>query len=248
MTPTVTARGCNRILLGKTFYKGVVLPTTMYNTEIMYFTDIEIEKIQKEENKLYRYLLNAPVHTSIAAIRGKIGVSCQKTRMIKSKIHYLEHLLTNNQLLKELFLDDYNKNSKWIKQIKNYLKTTNLNIYKIEHQTLKQIDNKINNYDNIKWKNELQIKSSMNFYRKYKIQIRDEQQIYDNNQESAILFRARTNTLKLQDWKGHTNNSSICRLCNKETENTQHFILHCTALEKTRRKITSLKKKQKETD
>ena len=111
MTPTVTARGCNRILLGKTFYKGVVLPTTMYNTEIMYFTDIEVEKIQKEENKLYRYLLNAPVHTSIAAIRGEIGTSCQKTRMIKSKIHYLKHLLTNNQLLKELFLDDYNKNS-----------------------------------------------------------------------------------------------------------------------------------------
>ena len=36
----------------------------------------------------------------------------------------------------------------------------------------------------------------MNIYRKYKIKIREEQQIYDNNQESAILFRARMNTLK----------------------------------------------------
>ena len=66
--------------------------------------------------------------------------------------------------------------------------------------------------------------------------------------QQYCLFRARTNTLKLQDWKGHINKSTICRLCNKETENLQHFILHCTALEKTRRNITNLKKKQKETD
>ena len=69
----------------------------------------------------------------------------------------------------------------------------------------------------------------MAFYRKYKIHIKDEQQIYDHNQESTVLFRARTNGLKLQDWKGHLDKSTICKLCNKETENLKHFILHCTA-------------------
>ena len=42
MTPTVTARGCNRILY---FLQRSGIPTTMYNTEIMYFSDIEIENI-----------------------------------------------------------------------------------------------------------------------------------------------------------------------------------------------------------
>ena len=49
--PSVTARGCNRIILGKTFWKGVALPTLMYNTEALTFTNKEIESIQIEENK-----------------------------------------------------------------------------------------------------------------------------------------------------------------------------------------------------
>ena len=67
----------------------------------------------------------------------------------------MKHILTDNQLLKELFLDDFNKNSKWIKQIKNCMKMSNLNLYDIEHQTITKIDIKINNYDNLNWENEL---------------------------------------------------------------------------------------------
>ena len=50
MTPNLTVRGCNRIILGKTFYKGVVLPTIMYNIDIMYFSDKERQLTKRRKN------------------------------------------------------------------------------------------------------------------------------------------------------------------------------------------------------
>ena len=56
LTPSVTAKGYNKIIFGKTFWKGVALPTLMQNTEAITFTNKETECIQIEENKAYRYI------------------------------------------------------------------------------------------------------------------------------------------------------------------------------------------------
>ena len=88
----------------------------MYNTEALTFTNKEIENIQIEENKTYRYILNAPTFIPTAALGREIGAS----RMIKSNLNFVRHVLNDNPLLKEIFLTQYNsqKNNKWIKQIK----------------------------------------------------------------------------------------------------------------------------------
>ena len=54
--------------------------------------------LQTEENKAFRYTVNARKCTAISALRGEMGASLQKTRDMKTKILFLRHILTDNNL------------------------------------------------------------------------------------------------------------------------------------------------------
>ena len=64
------------------------------------------------------------------------------------------------------------------------------------------IKNKVRERDNRIWREELDMLSSAGIYRNWKKEIREER-FYDNSEASTILFRARANSLKLNDRKRH---------------------------------------------
>ena len=79
--PAVIAKSCNKILIGKTYWKKAALPSIMHGTEIVCFTKKkQISCLQTEENKAFRYTVNARKCTAISALRGEMGASLQKTR------------------------------------------------------------------------------------------------------------------------------------------------------------------------
>ena len=62
----------------------------------------QISDLQTEENKAFRYTVNAIKCTAISTFRGEMGASLQKTRDMKTKILFLRHILTDNNLMKEI--------------------------------------------------------------------------------------------------------------------------------------------------
>ena len=64
----------------------------------------------------------------------------------------------------------------------------------------------------------------------WKTDVREEEKLYGNGLDSAILFRARTNTLDLQWRKRFVNEDTICKLCNRQDETIEYFILDCEKL------------------
>ena len=66
------------------------------------------------------------------------------------------------------------------------------------------IKNMIKNYDNKQWHEDLQTKSTLKIYRKFKFSIQDEQKLYDNTAASTTLFEARSGTLRLNGRNRHT--------------------------------------------
>ena len=81
LMPAIIAKSCNKILIGKRYWKNAALPSIMHGTEIVCFTKKkQISDLQIEENKAYRYTANARKCTVISALRGEMGVSLQKTR------------------------------------------------------------------------------------------------------------------------------------------------------------------------
>ena len=71
-------------------------------------------------------------------------------------------------------------------------------------------------------------------------------EIYDNRQASEILFKCRTNTLKLKDRNRFTNEETKCELCGNEKEDLKHFLLWCPAYSEVRQKNIKLQQPYQE--
>ena len=99
-------------------------------------------------------------------------------------------------------------------------------------KTKSEIKLLIKEIDTEEWKMELAAKSTLYIYRMYKSEI-EEVKYYANDLASVIMFRARTNTLQLNDRNRHTNNLVNCQMCNgEEYEDLTHFLIDCPAYER----------------
>ena len=235
MATLKTIRSCNRMLVGKTYWKGVILPSALHGISLMDPTKKEINKLQTAENKTYRTILGGRIGTPISAIRGETGASLMSSRFMKAKIMLARSIWRGkNKLVKEVLQRMRgDRGNKWNKKLNNYLEQLGISFEQMVEMSPGQIKRKINNYDSGKWYEDMQTKRSLSIYRKYKKEIKDEK-IYDNTIASELLFRARSNTLALNIDKRHRGEPTRCELCYREEENIQHFMLECRELEEKR--------------
>lgn len=239
---SVISRSCNKVLIGSTYWKSIVLPTVMYGSEVICYTKAEIDAIQKEENKAYRYILNAPKYTPLSTLRGEIGSSTHLTRDMKTKLLFVIHILVDgNALLKELFEDMFeHSNDLWIKNIKTYLSELGISKGKLIKLRRDEIKELITKRDTRLWREEIRSKTTLQIYQENKNSISNEYEIYDNTYASEILFQARSNTIRL-NWRNRFRNEQTkCQMCEEENEDLEHFLLYCPALRDVRGKVTTL--------
>ena len=124
-----------------------------------------------------------------------------------------------------------------IKEIKKYL--DKLGIEKLDRLINlgeNELLNLIRNYDTDIWKNDLYEKSTLHIYSKFKDYIQEEN-FYDNTFESMLLFRGRSNTLKLNWRRRFESGETKCEICNSgEEETLEHFLVKCGGLDDVRGK------------
>ena len=77
-------------MTGKTYWKGVVLPSALYRGEVIDLKGEEIDKLKKKtKNTAMRRILRAPKWAAQAAVRGEIGISNMKSRIARSRVLYI---------------------------------------------------------------------------------------------------------------------------------------------------------------
>ena len=139
-----------------------------------------------------------------------------------------------NTLTKEiLYKIREEKVSNWNKQVEQYLKEVNMRYIEINTLTKTKIKQKMRKWDTEEWEKDLESKSSIKIYRTFKTEIKEGKD-YDNRLSSKIIFRARSNTLELNDRNRFKNQNTMCELCEKEKEDLIHFIIDCKKLEHLR--------------
>lgn len=235
---SVIARSCNKLLIGKTFWKSVILPSLLFASSVVPYDKTSVDKFQRCENNVWRNVLGCPGYTPVAAIRGDIGSSSISTRIMKSKLKYTRYVMNSqNELLKKIFLDMFNENrDTFIKEVKLYMSHLNLeNLDDMDDISEKDLDGMIREFDSRNWLEDLQSKSTLHVYKNFKLNIKEEY-FYDNTYESILLFRARSNTLKL-NWRQRFEGGDVeCKLCDGGAEeDLEHFLIQCSALSAIRR-------------
>ena len=142
MTYSTIANACNKILIGKTFWKSIAMPSFLYASEILEYNEEELTTYQRIDNQVYRAILKLPMYTASSALKEEIGALAAKARDIKNKILFVKHILEvgNNDLVREIFLYQfYGQESKLIKKIKQYMRILNINLAEIENSSIDKI-------------------------------------------------------------------------------------------------------------
>ena len=67
-------------MMGKTYCKGVMLPSALYGAEVIDMKVEEIDKLQKAENTAMRRILKAPKWTAQTAIKRSGSTENRKPR------------------------------------------------------------------------------------------------------------------------------------------------------------------------
>ena len=235
LTYSVIARSCNKVLIGKTFWKSIVLPSVLYGAGLMNTTVSEVNSLQVVENGVFRKILGARKSTANAALRGEIGASLMSTRFVKSRLMLVKSIQDgNNELVKEI-LKNFRKDSRseWNSTLNVYLNWTKITYDELINMTKIEVKKKVNEYDNELWREEMQSKSTLRIYRMYRSEVKQEK-VYDNRNASVLLFLARTDSLKLNYERRHSGGDTKCSLCKVENENAVHFIMKCQNLREKR--------------
>ena len=139
ITYSVIEKSCNKLLIGKTFWKSIALPSLLYGTNIINLTDDNIRELQKIENSVYRCILGAAHYNPNVALRGEIGASLMRKRVINGRINYVKGIQRNrNELLESiLWIIQTEQETKWIKTTRKYMKDVNISFNDI-HQKSKE--------------------------------------------------------------------------------------------------------------
>ena len=237
---SVLGNAVNRLLIGKTFWKSLVLTNILYGNDIIVYNVAELKRLQIIENKAFRSILQVPTYTATEFLRGEIGASSFKSRDIKNKVTFIKHALnSSNMLLKEIMTLEFEIPSTiWMKETLKYMSEVNLSKNEIINESSNKIINKIYKWDEDFWRSEMEKKSTLTIY-KNKDNIK-EVKWFRNGLKYNIMMKARSNTLDLRWREWATNEEKICKLCNKQIETLQHFLLDCDNLQSCRNKYIEL--------
>ena len=194
--------------------------------------------------------LSSPKHSANEILRSEIGSSSMDTRDKITKIAYFKHLMEgNNEMLNKIVEHDIEKSiTPFSQKIHKYMTELNININYIKTNKLDKIKDNIKNIDTEIWRNCVENKRTLEMYLEFKHEIKEEKKIYDNTEASIILFKARSNTLKLNCRKKHNKENekedTLCPLNKEQTnkeETLKHFMIECISLKTIRNKMKNVR-------
>ena len=128
-------KACNRMLVGKTIWKSLGLPTFMYGSDVIIYGANGIGQLQSLDNQAYRHILKVPKYTAACGLRAEVGASSAMSRDMKTKLMYLKHATGENcnKLLKGIVLGDLREGrSSWARTVAGYLEKIDCDVVQLE--------------------------------------------------------------------------------------------------------------------
>ena len=213
------------------------IPGILFGRSVVVTPKASIIKVQRIENKVWRYLLGIGGYSTVESLRGEIGASMMQTRIMETMLLFVIDTLASNFEDIKRYMNDTIERGKgqWINTVNDYRAKIGLSWEELREIDRKSLKMRIKEYDTQLWLEGMNQKPVLRWYMLGKQSIEYEN-CYRNNGHSVFLAKARTNSLQLEEHQGRgkTNYSTICRLCGEEEEDLVHFLIKCRKLEEKR--------------
>ena len=176
-------------------------------------------------------------YSTVAALRGELGASMMKSRVMETTLQYVREVMNGRfKNVKEMMLDTIEQQvGSWYKTVNSYVRELGISWTELYSMSKGDIKEMIRKYDTQAWRDNLEDKSTLKYYREGKTKMGYEF-CYRNNANSMFYARARINSLKLEEaiGRGKAFYNKTCKLCKQGEEDLLHFIVECPALERKR--------------
>ena len=115
-------KSCDKVIVGKAIWKLMALPSILFGRAVITTSKTSIEKIQRIENKVWRYLLEIGGYFTVEALRGEIGASMVKSRVMETILLFLvDTLAIEFTNIKYMMVDTIARGKgKWYNTINEY--------------------------------------------------------------------------------------------------------------------------------
>ena len=137
---------------------------------------------------------------------------------------------TENGLLRAIFrrMCGESRPGRWMRQLREYMGELGTSFDRLESMTKLELNRVVDEWETDRWRRDLESRTTLQLYRN-KVGIREEG-IYRNVFGSVLMFRCRTNTLKLR-WRDDFSGAAVdCLLCGAEVETVEHFVIKCEGI------------------
>ena len=230
-------KSADKVLVGKAIWKLMAIPSILFGRAVVPSCKSKTEAIQRKENRVWRHLMGIGAFSAIDALRGEMGASMVKSRIMETVLQFARDALNSKFTnIKEMMEDTIKvKKGYWYRYADSYMKELGIKWKELQQYSREDLKKIIIDHDTKLWKESLEKKPTLKYYNKGKNKIGYEF-CYRNNTNSKFLARARMNCLKLEEAKGRGNKKydKTCKLCHQEEENLVHFIVGCKDLEADR--------------
>ena len=235
VTYSVVERSCSRLIIGKCYWKSVILPRVLHGNSVIPWTAVNMQKLQRIENGVWRQVLGAPDYTPIAALQGDVGVSSTESRDIKEKLMFVKFVLDQgNELIRSVLESWQEMNSgRWMVVLRSYMEKVGVSWRDLRRESRNEITQRVNRWEQERWRREVADRSTLELYG-LKVEIGGEDEIYRNGFGYQLLFRCRANVLKLNWRERFVGGRTECDVCGAEVETLRHFLMNCPGLEEVR--------------
>ena len=138
------------VTVGKAIWKMVTTPHVMYGRAVIPTSETNIGKLQRIENKVWRHLLGIGGHATVEGLRGEIGASQVKSRVMKTMLAYMVDTMASDfTKIKSMMTDTIERGKgKWYNAINSYRVELGLTLEKVETIDRTDLKKIVRQYDN----------------------------------------------------------------------------------------------------
>merc|ERR1712121_67648 len=209
-------KSADKAIVGKAIWKQISIPSILFGRAVVPTCNTLAEKLQRKENKVWRHAMGIGGYSTIAGLRGEIGASLMKTRVMKATLQYARDVMNGEfENIKRMMEDIFRmRKGEWYRVVDSYLQELKIDWKTLCGMTKEGINRMMLEYDTGKWLIDLEEKSTLKYYRKGKANMGYEN-CYRNNAESMLYAQARINALKLEEavGRGQRYYDQTCKLC-----------------------------------
>ena len=131
----------------------MAIPQALYGRAVIPTTETDIKKLQRIENRVWRYLLGIGGYSTVESLRGEIGASSVRARIMESMLAYIINVNNGKfENIKEMMNDAIKrKKGKWYRTVNKYRQDLDLSWEDLLSMDRKALKKCVNKYDTDLW-------------------------------------------------------------------------------------------------